>query len=122
VVSALAIIGDEEPMELLLERLLLLLRRIMKVRMQRAAIARNPKTTMTAIAQCGNESLEAAPTMLVPDEEAIAEEDDKVEDAAKTEAGYVVSRVHAVSRGDTSEPVSGLTDCSKIRLSLLGTV
>jgi hypothetical protein len=53
--STCAIIGDEEPIEFLFDSICLLrIRRIMKkARMHVVAMARNPRTTMTAIAHRG---------------------------------------------------------------------
>jgi len=49
--------GDDEPIEFLLDSsssfLLRSRRRIRKARMQTDAMARNPRTVITAIAQCG---------------------------------------------------------------------
>jgi hypothetical protein len=79
--------GVEEPMELRVERDRSRLRRkMMKTRTQRAAIARKPRTTMTAIAQWGKESLLPAIT-LPPEAVVVADEDERVaEDEADAAA------------------------------------
>lgn len=78
--------GVEEPMELRVETdRRRLRRRMMKARTQRAAIARKPRTTITAIAQWGKESLPLAIT-LPPEAVDVGDEDERVADAEEADA------------------------------------